>query len=122
MADTLAQHDPPRSRAELEALIERTRAEWGPKVERYNYLLDRRDRCDAELGRMRPAIERYENETFDHDWEYFRRLQLDGVLPSLPRVRAPADTNHKNDGDDDDLAEEDDDGRNGSDFEIGSKG
>jgi hypothetical protein len=112
----------PRSRSDLEAAIAYARETWGPRIERYNYLLERRERCDHELGQLRNGVEQFDVLSHDLDWEYFRRLQLDGVLPSLPRVRASADTNHKNDGDDDDLAEEDDDGRNGSDFEIGSKG
>lgn len=97
------------------------REAWAPKVERFNYLVERRDRAKAELERLTPDIDRYENATHDLDWEYFRRLQADGVLPSLPRVIRPAEDNHKNDGDSD-FPEEEDDGRDGSEFEIGSKG
>lgn len=110
----------PRSRTELEAIIERHRTEWAPRIERYNYLLERKARVEAELARMAPAIER--RDSFDLEYEYFQRLQLDGVLPSLPRVVVPANRNHKNDGADELLEETEDDGRNGSDFEIGSKG
>ncbi len=96
----------PRARAELEAIIATLRAEWKPKVERYNYLVERKARCEAELAALGPDIDRYENASHDLDWEYFRRLQLDGALPSLPQVIRPADDNHKND---EDVEEEDDD-------------
>jgi hypothetical protein len=104
-----------RSRAELEALIERERAEWQSKVERYNYLLERKARCELELAQLRPGVERYETRTYDLDWEYFRRLQRDGVLPSLPRVTAPANSN-------DNEGDEDDGDDSSADFEVGEKG
>jgi hypothetical protein len=111
----------PRSRTELEQAIAKARESWAPRIDRYNYLLERRERADAELGRLRPFVEEFDALSHDLDWEYFRRLQLDGVLPSLPRVRSEAN-DHKNDGDD--LAEEGDSdhGGNECDFEVGSKG
>lgn len=122
----------PRSRAEIEAEIATVRETWAPRIERYNYLLERRERTETELGRLRPAVEQFTASSHDLDWEYFRRLQLDGVLPSLPSVTAdavhhryqdlrvgqPAQANDKND---DDEGEEDD-GGNECDFEVGSKG
>ena len=107
-----------RPRSELESLIGILRGEWAPKVERYNYLVERKTRCELELERLTPEIDRYENATHDIDWEYFRRLQHDGAIPSLPRVIRPAEDNHKND---DDLEEEDDD-ECSNDFETGEKG
>jgi hypothetical protein len=111
----------PRSRAEIERAIAAARETWAPRIDRYNYLLERRERADAELGLLRPHVEDFDALSHDLDWEYFRRLQLDGVLPSLPRVRSEAN-DHKNDGDD--LAEEgeNDHGGNECDFEVGSKG
>jgi hypothetical protein len=109
---------PPRSRTELERIIGLARAEWAPRIDRYNYLLERRERADLELGRLRPGVEQFEITSHELDWEYFRRLQLDGVLPSLPRVRASADSDHKNDDDEGEY----DNGGNDSDFEVGSKG
>lgn len=96
-----------------------------PRIERYNYLRERKARVDGELARLEPEMKRYESERFDIEHEYFRRLQLDGVLPRLAEAHVwlrPANTNHKNDGDDDLPEETDEDGRNERDFEIGSKG
>lgn len=126
----------PRSRADLEAAIAYARETWAPRIERYNYLLERKERCEVELGQLRNGVEQFDALSHDLDWEYFRRLQLDGVLPSLPRltpeavhhryhdlrVGQPTNTNHKNDGDEDLPEEEDDDGGNERDFETGSKG
>jgi len=107
----------PRSRAEIEAEISKARETWAPRIERYNYLLERRERCDAELGRLRPLVEDFDALSHDLDWEYYRRLQLDGALPSLPRVRVSADDDHKSD----DEEGEEDDGGNECDFEVGSE-
>lgn len=112
--------DVPRSRAELEAIIEKERATWAPRLARYNLLLERSARTEAELERLRPVIEG--RGVFDLEWEYFQRLQLDGVLPTLPRVVVPANRNHKNDGAEELLEETEKDGWHEPDFEIGSKG
>ena len=114
-----------RSRAELETLITSRRAEFGPLVERYNHLLERRLELDTELAALKPKVDAYSVGNNDLDWEYFRRLQRDGALPSLPVVRmivageggrrflVPETT---------DTEGEDDDGRDDSDFEVGEKG
>lgn len=100
--------------------------------ERARDLLERRERTEAELGRLRPVVEEFTAASHDLDWEYFRRLQLDGVLPALPSVTPDAahhryadlrvgqvnDCDHKNDV----VEEGEDDGRDEHDFEVGSKG
>lgn len=108
----------PRARAEIEAAIAEARQTWAPRIERYNYLLERKERAEAELGQLRRSVEEFDVLSHDLDWEYFRRLQLDGVLPALPRVRAPANDNHKNDEESDD----DDDSDASHDFETAEKG
>lgn len=82
----------PRPRAEIEADIDRMRAERGPAVD------------------SQPV--------FELEWEYFERLQRDGVLRMLPRVVVPAASDHKNDNDEG----EEDDGRPDDEFEVGEKG
>lgn len=111
----------PRARGEIESAIARARETWAPRIDRYNYLLERKERAEAELARLRRDVEAFDVLSHDLDWEYFRRLQLDGVLPSLPRVRSEAN-DHKNDGDEDLPEEDEDDGGNEREFEIGSKG
>lgn len=118
----MVDREQPRSRADLEAALAYARETWAPRIERYNYLLERKERCEAELGQLRIGVEQFDALSHDLDWEYFRRLQLDGVLPSLPRVRASADDNHKNDGAAGLLEETEEDGWNEPDFEVGSKG
>jgi hypothetical protein len=126
----------PRARAEIEAEIAKARETWAPRIERYNYLLERKERCEIELGQLRPSVEQFDALSHDLDWEYFRRLQLDGALPTLPRltpeatvhryhdlrVGQPTDDNHKNDGAHELLEETEEDGWNEPDFEVGSKG
>lgn len=110
-----------RSRTELELLIERAKLDFTLKVERYNHLRDRDERTKGDLRRLEHEMRRYEGFRYDIELEYFRRLQLDGVLPSLPRAHVhslPANGNHKND----EAEGEYDDGGNECDFEVGSKG
>ena len=69
----------------------------GPTVQRYNYLLERIRLAEEEAARLQPRVEKYANEHQDLDWEYFRRLQLDGVLPRLVPVSDRKYTNYQED-------------------------
>jgi hypothetical protein len=119
----MAEHT--RRRTDIEAEIDVLRAEWTPKVERYNYLRDRCARLSYELRGLEPGMLEYNSRAYELIQEHTRRLRLDGVLPSLLHAHIhslPNIGNHKND--DDDLVEEGDSdhGGNECDFEVGSKG
>jgi hypothetical protein len=114
-----------RRRAVIEADIDALRAEWTPKVERYNHLRTQCARLSDELRRLEPGMVTYNGLAWDLEEEHVRRLRLDGVLMKLPHAHVhslPIIGNHKHDGDD--LAEEGDSdhGGNECDFEVGSKG
>lgn len=122
----------PRPRAEIEADIEEARTVWVPKVDRFNELVRQRAAIEQELLPLRGEVLGYDKAVADLDWEYFRRLQLDGVVPELPRVTPEAvhirytnlrvgESAHADDKNDEDESEEDD-GWNDGDFETGSKG
>lgn len=113
--------EPTRRRTEIEADIEALRAEWTPKVERYNYLRDRCARIGYELRRLEPGMLKYNDRAYELREEHTRRLRLDGVLPSLPHAHIhslPNIGNHKTY----EPEGENDDGGNECDFEVGSKG
>jgi hypothetical protein len=117
--------EPMRRREAIEADIEALRAEWAPKVYRYNNLRAQCARLNAVLRRLEPGMSEYNSAAWELREEHVRRLRFDGALPDLPHAHVhslPNIGNHKNDGDE--LAEEGDSdhGGNECDFEVGSKG
>lgn len=68
-----------------------------PSVQRYNYLLERIRVAEEEASRLLPRVRKYDSDRFDLEQEYFRRLQLDGVLPSLIPVSDRNVTNYQED-------------------------
>ncbi len=78
-------HATPRPRAELDEVIAGIKERYGAGTARYNELVATIKEAEAELATLGPRLAGIEHETHDLDWEYFRRLQLDGVVPTIPR-------------------------------------
>lgn len=96
----------PRSRETIERAFAKLEREHGDQVRRHNFLVQRIDEDRAERDGLAASLGPALNEQHDLDWELFRRLQLDGVVPSVPQLADAQYTNYQEDDEDGYVAAE----------------
>lgn len=96
----------PRSRETIEREFARLEREYGDKVRRHNFLTQRIDEDKAERDDLVIELAPKLNDVHDLDWELFRRLQLDGVVASVPALADNQYTNYQEDDEDGVTADE----------------